>query len=162
VNPLQPALPPAVEDPDTRRFIDGLATPAQEQPADPAAAALLSSLREQLRDTLREREAELRQQYIDGRATLYDLLRASDDVFQSELALVNGSQERTDLWNRYIANLQSFEARVEPFVQAGGGRLTRADLLALKSFRIKAQIGLAAESRPATAGALPKSSGIGY
>jgi hypothetical protein len=98
----------------------------------------------------------VRQQYINGAATLYDLLVASDDVFQSELALSSGAAEQADLWNRYISNLQSFEAQVERFFEAGGSRLTQADLLALKAFRIKAQIGLAA-SQQAPTGTLPMS-----
>jgi hypothetical protein len=121
-----------------------------DHPADPAGdpeALSVEDLQVALRDALRERETELRSQFIAGTAPLADLLEASDHVLQAELALRNNPTERLDLQKKYLANLTKFEAKIEAYMRTGASRITRADFLALKAIRLKAQIAIAKTPR---------------
>jgi hypothetical protein len=103
---------------------------------------------------LREREAAIRDQYASGQATLTDLLAATDEVFRAELALKATAAQRQQLCQKYIDNLQGFEAKLEPVVNAGSSRYTRADYLAVKVTRLRAEILMSEEhDTPAFSGA---------
>jgi hypothetical protein len=99
----------------------------------------------QLRDTLREREAEIHSQYAAGQAKLTELVAATDEVFRAELALKATAAERKQLCQKYVDNLKEFEAKLAGVVAAGSIRYTRADYLALKATRLRAEISLSRE-----------------
>jgi hypothetical protein len=130
--PPEGAVPPAAGEPESFGV-----------PPDVAGNLLV-----QLRDTLREREAEIHSQYAAGQAKLTDLIAATDEVFRAELGLKATTAQRRQLCQEYIDNLRGFEAKLEPVVAAGSGRYTRADYLAVKATRLKAEILLSQQQGP--------------
>ena len=151
--PAQPSDAPSTADAEYKDLIDKHAAPAEEGPAVAEAPRSLGDLQLALRDVLRERETELRSEYIAGTASLTELLAATDEVFQVELALVGTKEERVDLLNTYLDSLARFEAKAEPLVRAGSLRVTPADYAAFKAVRLRAQIALAQEQGGTLGGA---------
>ncbi len=161
--PDRPSDVPSAADAEYKDLIDKHAAPAEEGPAVAEAPRSLGDLQLALRDVLRERETELRSEYIAGTASLTQLLAATDEVFQVELALVGTKEERVDLLNMYLDSLARFEAKAEPLVRAGSLRVTPADYAAFKAVRLRAQITLAQEQGGILGGAAnsPTSDRIG-
>jgi hypothetical protein len=122
---------------------DPLSQPAPAEAAPAADVPSIRDLRLALRDTLKDRETLVREEYIAGRAYLSDLLAASDEVFYAELQLRTGPADRLELLQEYVGNLTKFEAKVQGYLQNGQGRISEVDVLALRAIRIKAQIGMA-------------------
>jgi hypothetical protein len=151
--PARPSDVPSAADAEYKDLIDKHAAPAEEGPAVAEAPRSLGDLQLALRDVLRERETELRSEYIAGTASLTELLAATDEVFQVELALVGTKEERIDLLNTYLDSLARFEAKAEPLVRAGSLRVTPADYAAFKAVRLRAQIALAQEQGGTLGGA---------
>lgn len=136
--------PPAADE-EYNDLIDELAAPSDDPPASEETPRSLGELQIELRDVLRERETELREEYIAGTATLTDLLRATDEVFQVELALAGTKEDRIGLLTQFVRSLDNFETKAEPLVRAGSLRVTRADYMAFKAIRLRAKIALAHE-----------------
>ena len=120
--------------------------PAGEEPGSfGLPPATTGNLLVQLRDTLRAREAEMHRQYVAGQARLTDLLAATDEVFRAELGLKATTDQRQQLCQKYIDNLTEFETKLDTVVSSGSSRYTRADYLAVKATRLRAEILLSQE-----------------
>ena len=145
IPPIDDQTPAPPAEKEYQNLLDRMAEPAPEKKGPVIEAPSLGDLRVELRDTLREREALVREEYIAGRAYLADLLAASDEVLYAELQLRESAAERLGLLQEYVDNLKKFEEKVVRFAESQQGRISQVDVLAVRAIRIRAQFGLTQE-----------------
>jgi outer membrane protein TolC len=103
----------------------------------------LEDLLRQRRQTLRTLVDVAEKHYRTGRVPFDVVVRASNDLWEAELALAKGKEERLRLRAKIVENLRKLEDLVQARFQLG--KTTLDEVLSAKAARLKAEILLLAE-----------------